>query len=111
MLWDNLSTMLKAKVSYCCQDYLQYHKVTPLPPLDLDCGVNPKMKLLPSSKQQVDESCHEQICEWCYCVADYFCIGREVMAAAMLYLNLYLSLNVNCNQHAFKLAATTALYI
>eukprot|EP00957_Ditylum_brightwellii_P036968 2798550-Ditylum_brightwellii.AAC.1 len=69
------------------------------------------MKLLPSSKRRVDESCREQICEWCYRVADYFRIGREVVAAAISYLDRYLSINVNCNRRTFKLAATTALYV
>lgn len=73
----------------------------------------------------VDESCREQIVDWSFRVIDYFQLNRNVVMIAISYLDRYLSeveASSQCmisdtsddsmtGRKAFKLAATSSLYI
>ncbi|KAL7547856.1 hypothetical protein ACHAWF_011131 [Thalassiosira exigua] len=52
----------------------------------------------------------EKICDWCYRVVDHYDIGREVVSAALSYLDRHLAATA-VDRRAFQLAAATALYL
>lgn len=96
--------LMQEKSTYACGDYI-YDRIAKRNPLTY-----PSTTGIRQSRQTVDESCREQICEWCYRVTEYFSFDREVVYIAMSYLDRLL-MSCQVDRHTYRLAAATSLLL
>jgi len=96
--------LMQEKSTYVCGDYI-YDKTATRIPLTY-----PSTTSIHQSRKTVDESCREQICEWCYRVTEFFHFDREVVYIAMSYLDRFL-MSCLVDRHTYKLAAATSLLL
>lgn len=102
LMLDNIACMLNQEVkAYSCEDYMY--------------GKNIRVKFShrrngAKNSKTVNESCREQICEWCYRVVNFFKLDREIVYITMSYLDRFLATFV-VDRYTYKVAATTALLL
>lgn len=102
---SSLSIMLlQERRAYTCGDYI-YGKITNRIPLTQYESV-----CVRKSQKMVNESCREQICEWCYRVIEFFHFDREVVYIAMSYLDRLL-MSCLVDRQTYRLAAATSLLL
>ena len=101
---DTLNCMLKQEsTSYKCPDYLKKGKS--IKRLPFTSHIKPK-----NIRKAVDESCRENIVEWCFRVIDFFNLDRETVSFAMSYIDRFMAVHF-VDRYTYKLAATTALLL
>ena len=89
---EALALLKQQDVSYQCQDYFAL--------------------LALAGEVDVDSSCREKMCEWCYRVCDcgIFPCDREMVAVAFSFLDRFM-IRQSCDRKTFKLAAVTSFYL
>ena len=109
---DTIDTMLNLESSkkYRCSDYFYGNSGITMKRKKLRLTRDEPSHGRTSSLKKVDESCRDQICEWCYRLVDFFKVDREVVYIAMSYLDRFL-VSCTCDRSMYKLAATTALLL
>ncbi|KAL7548912.1 hypothetical protein ACHAWF_012180 [Thalassiosira exigua] len=103
---DRLRAMAAQEVSphYAVTDYLAPEHQVKLRAVH-GAGAVATSPILPP---RVRELWREKICEWCYSVVDHYDLDREVVAAAMSYLDRYLA-SRPADRRSVQLAAMAAL--